>query len=84
MYTWLKCYFLEMLSDLVNVIVYYGCINIFWLKCYLSGDALQGSGSQINPIKHHLYCITNLSKTRNVLQLVPVTRIEQLAKRTGV
>ena len=24
MYTWLKCYSLEMLSDCVNVIVYYG------------------------------------------------------------
>ena len=28
MYTWLKCYSLEMLSDRVNVIVYYGCISI--------------------------------------------------------
>ena len=56
MYTWLKCYSLEMLSDCVNVIVYYGCINIFWLKCYLSGDALHGSGSRLNPIKRHLCC----------------------------
>ena len=32
MYTWLKCYSLEMLSDCMNVIVYYGCVNMFGLS----------------------------------------------------
>ena len=33
-----------------------------WLKCYLSGDALHGSGSRINPIKRYLCCVTSLSR----------------------
>ena len=32
MYTWLKCYSLEMLSDCMNVIVYYGYIYMFGLS----------------------------------------------------
>ena len=56
-----------------------------WLKCYLSGDDLHGSGSRINPIKcYRELCYTLFPSPPGSLQLVPVTRIEQLAKRMGV
>ena len=41
-----------------------------WLKCYLSGDPLHGSGSRINPIKRYL-CYKFIPKPISSLQLVP-------------
>ena len=38
-------------------------LRMYQYKCYLSGDALHGSGTQINPIKRHLCCVTSLSET---------------------
>ena len=54
-----------------------------WLKCYISGDALHGSGSRIKPIQRFCVVLQVYLKPLSSLQLVPVTRIEQLAKRTG-
>ena len=53
-------------------ILNYNCV-ITRLKCQLSGDALQGSGSQLNVIKYH--CLSLLIQIPYPLQLVPVTRI---------
>ena len=55
LYTWLKCYSLGVFSDCMNVIVYYGYIYMIDRKCYLSGDALHGSGSRINVIVLQIY-----------------------------
>ena len=61
-----------------------------WLKCYLSGDALHGSGSRINPTKHYRCCVTSYSKMLppppppGSLQLVPVTRIEHWRTNGGL
>ena len=63
MYTGLECYSLEMLSDCMNVIVYTTDVPYAWLKCYLSGDALHGSGSRIIPIKRYRCCVTSYSQT---------------------
>ena len=55
-----------------------------WLKCYLSGDALHGSKSRINPIKCYRSCaIHYFLDPPGSLQLVPVTRIEQTGETNG-
>ena len=63
MYTCLKCYYLEMLSDCVHVIVYNGCINMFGLSATSQEMLSTAQESRINPIKRHLCCVTSLSET---------------------
>ena len=57
---------------------------MYLCNCYLSGDALHGSGSRINPIKCYRSCaIHYFQDPPGSLQLVPVTRIEQTGETNG-
>ena len=60
-----------------------GLRAILW-RCYLSGDALHGSVSRINPIKCYQSCVIHyFPDSPGSLQLVPVTRIEQTGETNG-